>query len=104
MAARGTKSNGDDPFRCCFGAFEGRADATATHDRYPVAHAKYLRKFGRDHQNSHPGRGQLTHQEVNLRLCPDIDALRRFVKDQNRWVCCQPSGKGDLLLIASGEG
>jgi hypothetical protein len=100
VAARSTKSYGDDPFRCRFGSFERRADATATLDRNPVtAYQSISGKFGRDHQNGHPGRGQLAHEAVNLRLCPNIDPLRRFVRDQNRWFCRQPSGQGDLLLI-----
>ena len=50
-----------------------------------------------------PALRQRPHQRVDLRLRPDVDALRRLVEDQDRRLVSQPARQRDLLLVAARE-
>src|SRR5947209_3086947 len=63
-------------------ARQDSGDGALVHHRDAVAHAQDLRQFRGDHQDRHALFGQLDNQPVDLGLRSYLDALRRFVEDQ----------------------
>ena len=55
----------------------------------------------RDHDDRQAAFGQRLHQRVDLRLRPDVHALRRLVEDEDRGPDRQPARERDLLLVAA---
>ena len=69
----------------------------------PVANGNEFRQFGTDHQHSGAAGDKRLHQLVNLRLCANVDAPCRLIKDENSRSGVQPFSDHDFLLISSAE-
>ena len=82
---------------------EDRGNRSAAHDGNAVTHTKNLRQLRGNHQHRQTLGGQAANQFVDFSLGPDIDALSRFIQDQQFGFGGQPARKSDFLLIATGE-
>src|SRR5678815_1609485 len=96
-----TECEGEYLLLCRLRALEHRDDRAFAHYRYPIAHPDNLQQLGRNHDDGHSTLGEIAHQPMNLSLRADIDALRRLVEYEHRWLCREPTPKRHLLLITS---
>ena len=63
-----------------------------------------LRHFVRDEQNRETLIGKVSNNLKNSLTRANIDTDRGSVEYQKLWVCSQPLGNGDLLLVAARQG
>ena len=62
------------------GEFTG--EGTFSHDEYPITQADDFRKLRADDEDRFPFGGQGIDELVNLKLGPNINAARGFIKQQ----------------------
>jgi hypothetical protein len=82
-------------------SLEARDDASGAHDQNPVGHAEHFGQIGGNHEHADAPPQQIVDEPVNLRLCANINTLRRFVEDQEFGTDGEPFAENDLLLIAA---
>ena len=69
----------------------------------PVAHRQHLGEVGGDQDDGDAGAGELADELMDIGLGADVDASRRLVEDQDRWLDVEPLGEHHLLLVAAGQ-
>src|SRR5690606_14771049 len=72
-------------------------------DLDPVRDADQLHDVGRDNDDGDTTAGELPDEHINFKLGTDVDPLGRFVENADLGIGQQPAGKGDLLLVATGQ-
>ncbi len=85
------------------GRVERHRDAALAHHHDPVADADHLGQLRRDHDDRGAARREVPQQRVDLALCPDVDATRRLVDEQDPAPGVEPLREDDLLLVAAGQ-
>src|SRR6185295_12325016 len=74
---------GDDGMFGPFAGGAGGADHAAAHDGDGVAHAEQFRKIRANKNDGFAALGKLANEMIHLRFAGDVDAARRFVKQQD---------------------
>src|SRR5205807_2531576 len=76
-------------------------DLSAVEDDHPVARIQQLEEVGGDEEDCRAVGGQPVQELVDLRLRPDVDALRRFIEQVDAGRAHESLHQHDLLLIAT---
>src|SRR5215469_17239231 len=97
------KSKGEDGFGAGFGTIKDSGERSVAHDGDSIAHAEDLGEFGRDHEDGDTTLGKIAHDPVAFAFRADVDALGRFVQDQDAGTGGEPPGDGYFLLISTGK-
>src|SRR5688572_24941788 len=65
-------------------------ECTAAHYQDAIAQAHELFELGGNHENGHPGVGELREQPVDLLLGPDVNTAGRLIEDEQAGLTQQP--------------
>ena len=84
-------------------AAEFAHDPPLIHGKDAITHADQFGQFGGRDYDPRPLSHQLIEQMIDLYFCTDIDALRRFVKEEDLRAAAERPGNDDFLLIPPAE-
>src|ERR1041384_3470169 len=99
----GAGSEAHDGLFTELGAIENSRQAAFVHHGDAVADAKHFFHLTTDDDHCHTLRRKIADELVDLSFRTNVDAARRFVKDQNSRLERQPLRQHHFLLIAATE-
>src|SRR6185437_13834341 len=85
------------------GAGEFRHHPRPVHHINPMGKMQHLRKLRRNQNDGGPGRQDVLHQAINLRLGADVDANGWFIKQIDIYVAGEATREKNLLPVAARE-